>query len=128
MKSLSLSSLAALAIVVLADKAAAQCPNGGCTPVPPPVTTFKGGSAKLPTVSSVAKDTMVIGGKTYSIDETARITVDGKKATFAEIKPGMRVLVSAKKVPGDVYRASSITARTNQAATESPSQRIATKK
>jgi len=80
--------------------------------------TFKGKASRLPIITSVDADSFSIGKKTYLVDELARIQVNGKRASLAEIQPGMRVLVGGRvlqrgKTNADtIYRATRVTART----------------
>ena len=65
-------------------------------------------------------DSFTIGKsqKTYLVDTFAKIQVNGKRASLADIRPGMRVLVGGRvlqkgKTNADtIYRATRVTART----------------
>lgn len=83
------------------------------------ITTFKGGAARLPTVTAVGDNEITVADKkTYLVGESTRITIDGKRATFDELKTGMAVNVSGTKVArgpstkDSLFRARQITART----------------
>ena len=55
--------------------------------------------------------------KTFIMDDSARITVDGEDATLADLQPGMRVLVTSKLMEkgatqaDSLFSASRVTAR-----------------
>jgi len=108
--------LAATFMVLAAPAALAQCPNGGCPNQKPMVGTFRGGSSKMPTVTSIKDGVMVAGSKTYLVHSDARVILNGKPATPADLKVGMRVTVSGTRVPSatkgeTVFRATRVTAR-----------------
>ena len=58
--------------------------------------TFKGNASRLPEVTNISGNEITIGRKTYLVDESARITVDGEKTDFSAIKVGMRAMVTGK--------------------------------
>ena len=68
-------------------------------------------------MSRVSDGEIVIGKKTYLVDDNARITVNGKKAPVSAIQVGMRALVTGKVIARgkttaeSLYEASRITAR-----------------
>jgi hypothetical protein len=68
-------------------------------------------------VSSVDGSEIVVGKKTYIVDENAKITVNGKKASVSAIQAGMRALITGKVISRgkttaeSLYEATRITAR-----------------
>ncbi|MEI6676674.1 MAG: hypothetical protein WCO57_16005 [Verrucomicrobiota bacterium] len=95
------------------------CPNGGCV---------RGGSmssmnfkptaaSRLPVVTSVSSDSITVGDKKYLASTYVDVTVNGKEATLAAIKPGMRVLVTNEVTDKkkNLYTATRIVARTPEA-------------
>jgi hypothetical protein len=74
---------------------------------PPPA------AAKSPTISSVTATSVTIseanGSKTLQINQFTEITVNGQKATVADLKPGMTVNVT---LGTDASKASRIAAST----------------
>jgi hypothetical protein len=82
------------------------------------VGTFKGKASRLPRVTSVSADGFSTDGKTFLVDEFAKITVDGAPGELRGIRVGMRVLVSSRILAkgatkaDTIYRATRVTART----------------
>lgn len=64
-----------------------------------------------------AADTITVGKKQYMLDENSQIYLDGEKASLSAIKPGMRVMVTAKilvrgrRQADSLYGASRLVAR-----------------
>lgn len=79
--------------------------------------TRKGAASELPTVKSVGGGMITVGGKTYEVPDSARITVNGKTADLGDIKPGMQASVSGgvskygKTKSDTIYKATRISAR-----------------
>ena len=81
--------------------------------------TRKGAASELPTVKSVGGGMITVGGKTYEVSSSARITVNGRSASLSDIKPGMQASVSGgvskygKTKSDTIYKATRISARTD---------------
>lgn len=72
----------------------------------------------MPTVTSIDDSSITVAGKkTYLVDSTAQITVDGKTAELSAVKVGMRVLVTGRVIERgqntkeSAFRATRIVAR-----------------
>ncbi|MEI6653455.1 MAG: hypothetical protein WCP45_01700 [Verrucomicrobiota bacterium] len=95
------------------------CPNGRCVRIGSMGTmNFKPTAAsRLPVVTSVSTDSITVGDKKYLASTYVDVTVDGKEATLAAIKPGMRVLVTNEVTDKkkSLYTATRIVARTPEA-------------
>ena len=93
------------------------CPSGGCPRSAGSMSTpnFKPtAAARLPLVTAIDGNRISVGKKTYLVDDTVDVTVDGKDATVGAIQPGMRVLVTNQVMDRnkDIYKATRIVART----------------
>ena len=120
-KHAALSSILAVTLTMglLAPPCLAGCPGGKCgSNGGGAIGTFKGGSAKLPVVTSIEETRITVDNKkTYFVGGDAQITVNGEPAELSSIQAGMRVLVSGKMIQRGrkgvepLYRATRITAR-----------------
>lgn len=70
-------------------------------PAPPP-------QAKLPTISSVTATSITVAeekaAKTLTINQFTEITVNGQRATIADLKPGMTVSITLGTDPSKASR------------------------
>jgi hypothetical protein len=93
------------------------CPSGGCPRSGGSMGTpnFKPtAAARLPRVTAIDGNRISVGKKTYLVNDTVDVTVDGKEASVSAIQPGMRVLVTNQVMDRskDIYKATRIVART----------------
>ena len=74
----------------------------------------------MPTVSKIQDNEIVIGRKTYLVDDDVVIKINGKKSSLSAIKPGMRAMVTGKIIARgktteeSLYEARRITVRTKK--------------
>lgn len=123
MKRISLAKtalVASLSLFVLNSPAlAGGCANGKCGGGGG-ITTKKGAASQLPVVSSVDEFSITVGEKNFMLSNFVKVVVNGKKATIEDVKPGMQVMVTGKRVVAgktqaeSIYSASRIVARDNK--------------
>ena len=103
-----------LALVVLVPVAAEAQSNRNNAP-----SSRKGAASELPTVKKVDVEAkrITVGKKEYTVTNLTKITVDGEKATLADIEPGMQAAVTGgvakygRTKADTLYKATRIQAR-----------------
>ena len=81
------------------------------------MTTKKGAASQLPVVTGVDEFSITVGEKNFMLSNFVKVVVNGKKATIEDVKPGMQVMVTGKRVIAgkteaeSIYQASRIVAR-----------------
>ncbi|MGB1130134.1 MAG: hypothetical protein ACPG4K_08785 [Haloferula sp.] len=115
-----LALFSSLALIVSAPHSlAGGCANGKCGGGGG-ITTKKGAASQLPVVSSVDEFSITVGEKNFMLSNFVKVVVNGKKATIEDVKPGMQVMVTGKRVVAgktqaeSIYSASRIVARDNK--------------
>lgn len=79
--------------------------------------TRPGHASELPTVAWVKGNRFKVGRKTYVLDDSTEVVVNGEEAGVEALKPGMQVMVSSRLgklgdgVEDSEYRATRVVAR-----------------
>lgn len=90
-----------------------KCGGGGG------ITTKKGKPSELPVVTSVDEFSITVGEKNFMLSNFVKVVVNGERASIEDVKPGMQVMVTGKRVVAgktqaeSIYQASRIVARDN---------------